>query len=97
MIGKIIGIVRVAECESRDGKLVETGRVIDLAAQRGRPVMVILKNVKGDDYAERDLHTLEERLDAQEPQEISVAESLAILFGGLLGLAILVIVALVVW
>lgn len=43
------------------------------------------------------LHALEERLDAQEPQEISVAESLAILFGGLLGLAILVIVALVVW
>ncbi len=43
------------------------------------------------------LHALEERLDAQEPQEISGAESLAILFGGLLGLAILVIVALVVW
>jgi hypothetical protein len=43
------------------------------------------------------LHALEERLDAQEPQEISVAESLAILFGGLLGLAILVIVAMAVW
>lgn len=50
MIGKIIGTVRVAECESRDGRLVETGRVIDLAAPGGRPVMVILKRIKGDNY-----------------------------------------------
>jgi hypothetical protein len=65
------------------------------AAQAAADYQMLCYNL--EDVRPLPLHELEDRLDAQEPQEISVAESLAILFGGLLGLAILVIVAMAVW